>query len=261
MVAADNSTKSLFARFEKKYGVKASDTKFISQYILKKRGIDGILGGRRDARGYAILASVILGGKARKVYRSAWETHKVKGPLSYDQIVASFKPNLTPRRMFVLGSFGGTYWRDIQSGVVGKRLSGVHKRYPKSWWASIPNEHLTKDFDKYDKSMNRYGVKVGTTLKFWESKKWITKSHPYGWVQWYCDWCVGKRCPDDVRQIRRWAGVAGPRGRFRTRLINMIHQRKTHVDDATVSPAIRQTLQHWAYKLNRGDYNRKISGG
>ena len=26
-----------------------------------------------------------------------------------------FKPNLTPRQMFTMGSFGGTYWRPIKS--------------------------------------------------------------------------------------------------------------------------------------------------
>lgn len=28
-----------------------------------------------------------------------------------------FKPNLTPRQMFLLGAFGGNYWRDIKSGL------------------------------------------------------------------------------------------------------------------------------------------------
>ena len=28
-----------------------------------------------------------------------------------------FKPNLTPKQMFRLGSFGGTYWRPIYSAI------------------------------------------------------------------------------------------------------------------------------------------------
>ena len=28
-----------------------------------------------------------------------------------------FKPNLSPRQMFKLGSFGGTYWRPIYSNI------------------------------------------------------------------------------------------------------------------------------------------------
>ena len=33
-----------------------------------------------------------------------------------------FRPNLTPREIFKLGSFGGTYWRPIYSSVVDKNL-------------------------------------------------------------------------------------------------------------------------------------------
>jgi len=42
-----------------------------------------------------------------------------------------FRPNLTPREIFKLGSFGGTYWRPIYSSVVNKNLKNVHKKYPK----------------------------------------------------------------------------------------------------------------------------------
>ena len=28
-----------------------------------------------------------------------------------------FRPNLSPREMFLLGSFGGTYWRPIYSSI------------------------------------------------------------------------------------------------------------------------------------------------
>ena len=33
-----------------------------------------------------------------------------------------FRPNLTPREIIKLGSFGGTYWRPIYSSVVNKNL-------------------------------------------------------------------------------------------------------------------------------------------
>ena len=33
-----------------------------------------------------------------------------------------FQPNLTPREIFKLGSFGGTYWRPIYSAVTKKTL-------------------------------------------------------------------------------------------------------------------------------------------
>ena len=164
-----------------------------------------------------------------------------------------FRPNLSPREMFLLGSFGGTYWRPIYSSITNKNYKNLHKKYPKSWWKDIPEEHLTKEWDDYDKKINKYGVKVGTTLEYWEEKDWITKYHPYGWVHWYCDFFMGKRSPDDERQINRWIKTAGPKSRFRRRLINMIKDKNTKYNDYKISPKIRQTLQHWAYKLTNKD--------
>lgn len=167
-----------------------------------------------------------------------------------------FTPNLTPREMFKLGSFGGTYWRPIYSGVTKHRYKNQHKKFSTAWWRGIPDNHLTSS--KYDTKVNKYKVRVGTSLKFWESKKWITKTDPYGWVQWYCNFYNGRRTSDDKRQITRWKRTAGPNSRFRKRLINMIRSKKTKPNDLTVSPKIRQTLQHWAYKLTTADYNADI---
>ena len=164
-----------------------------------------------------------------------------------------FTPNLTPREIFKLGSFGGTYWRPIYSSVTGKNYKNKHNVYPKSWWKDIPDDWLTRDWDDYDKSINKYEVKVGTTLEFWEEKNWITKYNPYGWMQWYCDFYHGKRGPDDDRQIDRWVKTAGPNSRFRKALINMIKKKGTRYNDFSVSPKIRQTLQHWGCVLTSKD--------
>ena len=40
-----------------------------------------------------------------------------------------FRPNLTPRQMFLLGSFGGTYWRPITSKVTGKVIETNTKNF------------------------------------------------------------------------------------------------------------------------------------
>ena len=50
-----------------------------------------------------------------------------------------FKPNLTPKQVLRMGSFGGTYFRNIQSGVTGKKHSGkvAIKEYPKDWFKGI----------------------------------------------------------------------------------------------------------------------------
>ena len=164
-----------------------------------------------------------------------------------------FRPNLTPREIFKLGSFGGTYWRPISSAITGKKYKNQHLKYPKTWWEGIPEEHLTKEWEDYDSTINKYGVKVGTTLEFWEEKDWIKKNNPYGWVQWYCDFYNGKRGPDDERQIKRWVQTAGANSRFRRALINLINKNKAKYDDFSISPKIRQTLQHWGYKLTEPD--------
>jgi hypothetical protein len=167
-----------------------------------------------------------------------------------------FKPNLSPREMFKLGSFGGTYWRPIKSSILGKNLKNIHKKYP--WWKGIPENHLSQS--TYDKKINKYGVKVGTSLEFWEGKGWIKKLHPYGWVHWYCDFFSGKRCIDDERQIKRWKGLAGHRGRFMRFLVTQILKKGTKNDwnNSEISPKIRQVLQHWGYKLTKKDFNNEI---
>tara|TARA_B100001063_G_scaffold247188_1_gene291132 strand:+ start:5239 stop:6315 length:1077 start_codon:yes stop_codon:yes gene_type:complete len=161
-----------------------------------------------------------------------------------------FRPNLTPRQIFKMGSFGGTYWRPIKSKFYGNELRNKHKKFP--WLADIPNNIMTKPFNEYDVNINKYKVKVGTTLEFWESKNWINKKDPYGWVQWYCNFYSGRRSSDDKRQIDRWLKLAGPKGRFRKWLITKI-KNKERWNNESISPAMRQTLQHWAYRLTKKD--------
>ena len=67
---------------------------------------------------------------------------------------------------------------------------------------------------------------------------------------------MGERGPDDERQIDRWEKTAGPKSRFRKWLINMIKKKKKKYNDYDVSPKIRQTLQHWGYKLTKRDFDK-----
>lgn len=50
----------------------------------------------------------------------------------------------------------------------------------------------------------------------------------------------------------------GPKGRFRNQLINKLSRERRTVDDTSVSPVIRQTLQHWGYKLTLRDANKHL---
>ena len=74
------------------------------------------------------------------------------------------------------GAFGRTYFRDIYSSVYGKW-------YRKSWkefdqLKNIDQECYCSSY--YDVSVNKYGVKCETLLRFWENKGWINKIDPYG---------------------------------------------------------------------------------
>lgn len=168
-----------------------------------------------------------------------------------------FRPNLTPKKMFQLGSFGGTYWRPIDSSVTEESYQDQQLEFPESWWENIPETHLTSSV--CDVSINKYGVNVGTSLDFWEEKGWITEQDPYGWVQWYCRFYHGRRSPDDERQIKRWMGVASSRGRFRKWLVTQIVKKDGEYNDYTISPKIRQTLQHWGYKLTKKDFEKELA--
>ncbi len=174
---------------------------------------------------------------------------------------------MTPREIFKMGSFGGTYWRPIYSHVSRKSYKNPRKEFPASWWSGIPVSHLDSDFEDYDVSVNKYGVRVGTTLAFWESKNWIREQDPYGWVQWYCRFYRGRRSPDDARQISRWLKTAGPNSRFRLALANRcVRAMKSQkisaasaASDFEISPRVRQTLQHWAVKLRASDVSHAAS--
>ena len=77
-------------KFEKKYGTKITDDKFIAKNIISKTGIDKILdkgmaayynqGSRPNQTpqswSRARLASVILNGPARRIDKNIWEKYK-----------------------------------------------------------------------------------------------------------------------------------------------------------------------------------------
>lgn len=171
-----------------------------------------------------------------------------------NSLINKFRPNLTPRQIFLLGSFGGTYWRPIESSITNEKYNNRHKKFEElEWWLDIPEAYLTTEWKNYNKLFNKYKVKCGSTLIEWENNGWINEQDPYGWVEWYCNFYAGRRCSDDERQIKRWLSFCGPNGRFKKRLINMIIKKNTTYDDFTVSPVIRQSMQHWGYQLCESD--------
>ena len=148
-----------------------------------------------------------------------------------------FGANKTPVEVIKEGAFGGTYFRDIYSGVTGKW-------YNKSWEEFDQLKNIDQEFncsDYYDVSVNRFDVKCRISLRFWENKGWINDIDPYGWFQWCFRYWLGRRLEDDRRQINRWKKNLS---RFRGELVKMIKNAGSKFDAYSISPKIRQILLH-----------------
>jgi hypothetical protein len=164
-----------------------------------------------------------------------------------------FTPNVTPHEMFRLGVFGGSYYRPIYSSIVAEELKSQHEEFRDlGWWECIAEQLLCNP--KCNVKLNYMGVKAGSSLDDWESKGWIIKQDPYGWVQWYCRFSAGRRSTDDARQIERWNNYTGPKsGRWKRNLINKLKKTGASHDNKDISPVIRQGLLQWAYVIVPSD--------
>lgn len=95
-----------------------------------------------------------------------------------------FRPNLSPKEVLQLGSFGGTYFRPIHSGVSKENYSGVWKELPADWLQGLDIKTQVAS-STYRNSANKYKIDCGGDLEMWESSGWIMDVDPYGWFQWY----------------------------------------------------------------------------
>ena len=111
-----------------------------------------------------------------------------------------FGTNKTPVEVTEEGAFGGTYFRDIYSGVNGKWYKESCKEFDEL--KDIDQSYYFSNY--YDVNVNKCKVKCGTSLRFWENNGWINCTDPYGWFQWYFRYWLGRRSFDDKRQIARW---------------------------------------------------------
>ncbi|PIN69594.1 hypothetical protein COV93_04940 [Candidatus Woesearchaeota archaeon CG11_big_fil_rev_8_21_14_0_20_43_8] len=136
-----------------------------------------------------------------------------------------FKPELTPKQMLKMGVFGGKYMTDCR------------KEFPEDWFSDA---RLCSEF--HDPTMNYFGVNASKPLSYWQDRGWIYPEDPRGWFQWYCRYYMGRRCPDDERQIKRWKAM------------------KRHIAQITKNcpegflecrKKQRQALLHWAYDSRR----------
>ena len=93
----------------------------------------------------------------------------------------NFSPNKTPVEVTKEGAFGGTYFRDIYSGINEKWCKNSWKEFV--YLKDIDAKFYASDYCGVN--VNKYGVKCGASIRFWENKGWINKINPDGWFQWY----------------------------------------------------------------------------
>jgi hypothetical protein len=132
-----------------------------------------------------------------------------------------FRPELTPREMLALGVFGGKYMTDCRG------------EFPRSWFAKAKLSPQRRD-----PALNCFGVNASQPLAEWRRKGWIHEDDPRGWFQWYCRYYLGRRGPDDARQIARWKAIRRHVAQVRAgcRRGDLMCRRRQ-----------RQALLHWAY--------------
>ena len=104
-------------------------------------------------------------------------------------------PNKTPIEVIREGVFG-TYFRDIYSGINKKCYKNSQKEF-----VQLKNIDAKFYASLYYVNVNNYGVKCGTSLRFWENKGWVNQIDPDGWFQWFFRYQLGRRSKDDSKLI------------------------------------------------------------
>lgn len=132
-----------------------------------------------------------------------------------------FTPELTPAQMLELGVFGGKYMTDCRNEL------------PEEWFTNAKLCHK-----RHDQNLNFFKINASQSLSYWREKGWIYWEDPRGWFQWYCRYYMGRRCPDDDRQIKRWRAMK----RHVAQILKYCAP-----GDWTCRRKQRQALLHWAY--------------
>ncbi len=137
----------------------------------------------------------------------------------------SFTPELTPPEMLRLGVFGGKYMTDCTA------------EFPSKWFEGVRFCH-----EHHRPELNFFGVLAGLPLAVWREKGWIHPDDPRGWFQWYCRYYMGRRCPDDTRQIKRYRAMVRHLAQLR---------RAAAVNGPYCRIRQRQALLQWGYDTRK----------
>jgi hypothetical protein len=147
-------------------------------------------------------------------------SYELSAPAGND-FLPGFEPQLTPAKMLEMGVFGGKYMTDCQS------------EFPADWFSGAKLSP-----DRRNPELNFFGVDASKPLSYWREKGWIHEDDPRGWFQWYCRYYLGRRGPDDARQVKRWINMRRHISQLRNNCMR---------GDLLCRPRQRQALLHWAY--------------
>lgn len=132
-----------------------------------------------------------------------------------------FHPELTPQEMLEMGVFWGKYMTDCQ------------QEFPAAWF-----EKAKLSPDKKNPKLNFFKVNASQSLKVRQEKWWMHEDDPRGWFQRYCRYYMGRRGPDDERQIKRRKNMQ--------RHVKAIRN-NCYPLDRECRKRQRQAVLHWAY--------------
>ena len=107
------------------------------------------------------------------------------GRLCFADAPKDFRPNLTPKEVLQLGSFGGGYFRPIYSKVTKTQYDKVWMELPADWIEGLDVKTQIAA-EEYHKSHNRYKVDCGGKVNkadafgqhLWEQMGWIEAQDP-----------------------------------------------------------------------------------
>ena len=158
---------------------------------------------------------VIVNDKMQKNY-----TYYLTQPIG-EHFSSMFQPELTPKEMLEMGVFWGKYMTDCQ------------KEFPSSWFQNAKLSPLKKN-----PKLNFFQVNASQSLKIRQEKWRIHPEDPRGRFQRYCRYYMGRRWPDDERQIKR-----------RKAMIRHVKAIKNNCYpvDRNCRKRQRQAVLHWAY--------------
>ena len=139
-----------------------------------------------------------------------------------------FRPYGTPSELLAAGVFGGEYFHKADPAWV-RRVAR----------ADPDLARLVRDnrLPERDPERNAFGVLAGKDERWWLQRKLISEHDPLGWFQWYVNFYLGRRLPEeDDRQVSRWYSYGARHG-----------ARLRSLGDAARYPRARQALIQWAH--------------